>query len=139
MARITLYGRDLRCVALATSILYLCPLSYTLAFLSLCETACSIICSTTSAIRRFSKYLLHFGCIVYHASKLCCLVIALYTTVRRVPIIEEGRAASKSPHYKFGHFISISQPGVTADIIQNSAVANLSPQNSRNKLAVCNN
>ncbi len=76
----------------------------------------------------FSKCLLHFGCIVYHASKLCCLVIVLYTTVRRVPIIEEGRAASKIPHYKFGHFLSISQQGVTADIIQNSAVANLSPK-----------
>jgi len=131
MARITLYGRDLRCVALATSILYLCPLSYTLAFLSLCETACSIICSTTSAIRRFS--ILHSGCINYHASKLCCLVLVLYTTVRRVPIIEEGRAASKSPHYNFGHFLSISQQGVTADIIQNSAVANFSPKTEGTK------
>ncbi len=57
-----------------------------------------------------------------------CVVssLVLYTTVRRVPIIEEGRAASKSPHYKFGHFLSISQQGVTADIIQNSAVAKLS-------------
>jgi hypothetical protein len=36
--------------------------------------------------------------------------------------IEEGRAASKSPHYKFGYFLSISQQGVSADIIQNSAV-----------------
>ena len=67
MARITLYGRDFRFVALATSI---CTLSYTLAFLSLCETACSIICSTTSAIRRFSKYFLHFGCIVYHVTTI---------------------------------------------------------------------
>jgi hypothetical protein len=36
--------------------------------------------------------------------------------------IEEGRAASKSPHYKFGYFLSISQQEVSADIIQNSAV-----------------
>jgi hypothetical protein len=32
--------------------------------------------------------------------------------------IEEGRAASKSPHKKFGYFLSISQQGVSADIIQ---------------------
>jgi hypothetical protein len=31
---------------------------------------------------------------------------------------EEGRAASKSPHKKFGYFLSISQPAVSADIIQ---------------------
>ena len=41
--------------------------------------------------------------------------------------IEEGRAANKSPHYKFGHFLSISQQGVSADLIQNSAVGNFSP------------
>jgi hypothetical protein len=35
------------------------------------------------------------------------------------PNIEEGRAASKSPHKKFGYFLSISQQGVSADIIQN--------------------
>jgi hypothetical protein len=29
--------------------------------------------------------------------------------------IEEGRAASKSPHYKFGYFISIYQQVVSAD------------------------
>ncbi len=32
--------------------------------------------------------------------------------------IEEGRAASKSPHEKFGYFLSLSQQGVSADIIQ---------------------
>jgi hypothetical protein len=32
--------------------------------------------------------------------------------------IEEGRAVSKSPHYKFGYFLSISQQAVSADIIQ---------------------
>jgi hypothetical protein len=32
--------------------------------------------------------------------------------------IEEGRAASKSPHYKFGYFLSFSQQAVSADIIQ---------------------
>ncbi len=37
-------------------------------------------------------------------------------------VIEEGRAASKSPHRKFGYFLSLSQQGVSADIIQNSAV-----------------
>ncbi len=36
--------------------------------------------------------------------------------------IEEGRAASKSPHWKFGYFLSVSQQGVSADIIQISAV-----------------
>ncbi len=37
-------------------------------------------------------------------------------------IIEEGRAASKSPHWKFCYFLSVSQQEVSADIIQNSAV-----------------
>jgi hypothetical protein len=32
--------------------------------------------------------------------------------------IEEGRAASKSPHQKFGYFLSISQPAVSADIFK---------------------
>jgi hypothetical protein len=41
--------------------------------------------------------------------------------------IEEGRAASKSPHYKFGYFLAISQQGVSADIIQNSAAGNFWP------------
>jgi hypothetical protein len=36
--------------------------------------------------------------------------------------IEEGRAASKSPHYKFGCFLSMSQQAVSADTIPNSAV-----------------
>jgi hypothetical protein len=36
--------------------------------------------------------------------------------------IEEGRAASKSPHQKFGYFLSMSQQTVSADIIPNSAV-----------------
>jgi hypothetical protein len=35
--------------------------------------------------------------------------------------IEEGRAASKSPHSTFGYFLSISRQEVSADIIQNSA------------------
>ncbi len=38
-------------------------------------------------------------------------------------IIEEGRAASKSTHYKFGYFLSISQRAVSADITKNSAIA----------------
>jgi hypothetical protein len=32
--------------------------------------------------------------------------------------IEEGRAASKSPHEKFGYFLSLSQQGVSANLIQ---------------------
>ncbi len=35
--------------------------------------------------------------------------------------IEEGRAASKSPSWKFGYLLSISQQAVSADIISNSA------------------
>ncbi len=41
--------------------------------------------------------------------------------------IEESRAASKSPHWKLGYFLSLSQQGVSADIIQNSAVIIPSP------------
>jgi hypothetical protein len=37
-------------------------------------------------------------------------------------VIEEGRAVSKSPHEKFGYFLSMSQRAVSADIIPNSAV-----------------
>jgi hypothetical protein len=47
--------------------------------------------------------------------------------------IEEGRGASKSPHTKFGYFLSISQQGVSADIIQNSAVGNFSPKTEETK------
>jgi hypothetical protein len=36
--------------------------------------------------------------------------------------IEEGRAASRSPHQKFGYFLSMSQQALSADIIPNSAV-----------------
>jgi hypothetical protein len=46
----------------------------------------------------------------------------------------EGRAASKSPHSKFVCFLSISQQGVSADIIQNSAVGNFSPKTEGTKL-----
>ncbi len=48
-------------------------------------------------------------------------------SISTVQHIEEGRAARESPHYKFGYFLSISQQGVSADIIQNSAVVNFSP------------
>jgi hypothetical protein len=41
--------------------------------------------------------------------------------------IEEGSAASESPQYKFGYFLSISQQAVSAISIQNSAVVNFSP------------
>ncbi len=37
-------------------------------------------------------------------------------------ITEEGRAASKSPHLKFGYFLSMSQQAASADIIPTSAV-----------------
>jgi hypothetical protein len=36
--------------------------------------------------------------------------------------IEEGSAASKSPHQKFGYFLSIFQQAVSADITKNWAV-----------------
>jgi hypothetical protein len=39
-----------------------------------------------------------------------------------ISAIEEGRAASKSPHKKFGYFLSMSQQAaVSADIIPNLA------------------
>ncbi len=44
---------------------------------------------------------------------------------RQVQTIEEGRAASKSPHKKFSYFISISQQAVSAVITKNSAVGNI--------------
>ncbi len=44
-----------------------------------------------------------------------------------VVIIEEGRAASKSPHKKFGYFLSISQQEVPADIIRLLVVCHQSP------------
>ncbi len=53
--------------------------------------------------------------------------------------IEEGRAASKSPHYTFVYFLSISQQEVSADINQNSAVGNFSPktEGTKTKAARC--
>jgi hypothetical protein len=48
--------------------------------------------------------------------------------VRYVYAIEEGRAASKSPHYKFGYFLSVSEQAVSADIIPNSADGIFSPK-----------
>jgi hypothetical protein len=47
--------------------------------------------------------------------------------------IEEGRAASKNPHYKFGYFLSMSQQAVSADIIPNSAVGKFSPKTEGTK------
>jgi hypothetical protein len=56
-------------------------------------------------------------------------------------IIEEGKTACKSPHQKFGYFLSISQQGVSANIIQNqnSAVVNFStkPEGTKTKAARC--
>jgi hypothetical protein len=37
--------------------------------------------------------------------------------------IEEGKAASKRPHLKFGYFLSISHQVVSANITKNSSVA----------------
>jgi hypothetical protein len=53
--------------------------------------------------------------------------------------IEEARAVSKSPHYIFGYFLSISQQEVSADIIPNSAVGNFSPkaEGTKTKAARC--
>jgi hypothetical protein len=56
--------------------------------------------------------------------KLTYLIFALSCSLLSVPTllymkgIEEGRAASKSPHKKFGYFLSISQQEIFADIIQ---------------------
>jgi hypothetical protein len=46
---------------------------------------------------------------------------------------EEGRAARKSPHQKFGYFLSMSQQAVSADIIPNSAVGKFSPKTEGTK------
>jgi hypothetical protein len=52
---------------------------------------------------------------------------------------EEGRAASKSPHSTFGYFLSISQRGFSADIIQNSPVGkfSLKTEGTKTKAARC--
>jgi hypothetical protein len=42
--------------------------------------------------------------------------------------IEEGRAAGKSLHKKFGYFFSMSQQAVSGDIISNSADGIFSPK-----------
>ncbi len=47
--------------------------------------------------------------------------------------IEEVRGESKSPHYKFGYFLSMSQQEVSAEIIPNSAVGIFSPKTEGTK------
>jgi hypothetical protein len=47
--------------------------------------------------------------------------------------IEEGRAVSKSPHKKFGYFLSISQQAVSANIIQIQLWETF-PKNRRNNV-----
>jgi hypothetical protein len=47
--------------------------------------------------------------------------------------MEEGKAASKSPHYKFSYFLSISERAVSADSIPNSAVLIFSPKTEGTK------
>ncbi len=44
---------------------------------------------------------------------------ARQTLKKRSLVIEEGRAASKSPNLKFDFFFFMSQPAVSADIIPN--------------------
>ncbi len=39
--------------------------------------------------------------------------------------IEEGRAASRKPHSKFGYFLSIPKQPVSADITKNSCFGNI--------------
>jgi hypothetical protein len=51
----------------------------------------------------------------------------------RSQIVEEGRAASQSPHSKFSCFLSMPQQAVSVDIIPNSAVEIFFPKNRRNK------
>ncbi len=48
--------------------------------------------------------------------------------------IEKGRAAIKSPHYKFGYFLSMSQQAVSADINTNSVVGIFSPKTEGTKI-----
>jgi hypothetical protein len=52
--------------------------------------------------------------------------------IKCVLLKEEGRAANKSPHEKFGYFLFMSQQAVSANIIPNSAVGIFS-QDRRNK------
>jgi hypothetical protein len=54
-----------------------------------------------------------------------------------IPPIEEGRAASKSPHYTFGYFLSTFQQEIFADVIQNSAVGNFSSKTEGTKTKAC--
>jgi CRISPR-associated Cas5-like protein len=47
--------------------------------------------------------------------------------------IDEGGAASKSPYYKFGYFLSMSQEAVSADLIPISAVGIFSSKTAGTK------
>jgi hypothetical protein len=59
---------------------------------------------------------------------------SLYGRQVSIRTIEEGRAASKSPHKrKFGYCLSMSQQAVSADIIPNSAVGIFSPKTEGTK------
>jgi hypothetical protein len=58
----------------------------------------------------------------YDLCKIIHLVESL--SIPLLLLIEEGRAPSRSPHKKFGYFLSISQQGVSSDSIQNSTVGN---------------
>jgi hypothetical protein len=63
-----------------------------------------------------TRFLAPIDCLKIPAQYMYVCTTSLYS-------IKEGRAASKSPHKKFGYFLSISKHAVTANITKNSAVA----------------
>ncbi len=70
-----------------------------------------------------------FNLRIYHSEAVDCSQRCIATVT----------IAIKSPHEKYGYFLSISQQGVSADIIQNSAVGNFSPktEGTKKKAARC--
>jgi hypothetical protein len=78
-------------------------------------------------------------CVLPFLRRLNCTLGSLGGSLMTYPLlyfiygIEEGRAASKSPHYKFGCFLSMCQQAVSADTMPNSAVGIFFPKNRRNK------
>jgi hypothetical protein len=60
-------------------------------------------------------------------------VLLLTVCSGMVLLIEEGRGASKNPHWTFDYFIYISQQEACADIIQISAVRNISQKTEGTK------
>jgi hypothetical protein len=70
---------------------------------------------------------------------LCAIFLFISSILYYITPIEEGRAATKCPHLRFGYFLSISQQEVSADVIQISAVGNFSPkkEGTKTKVARC--